>query len=305
MRNGFFVGIPLTLLQIGVHRHTGGLIDPYLVANNFLLANAVYDADRIEGDIFAKKRIPTRISALGSSAFFATDSSTAILIPLLWFLHFGYTRVKPWIAPIKPFLVAGFWVLAVYWVPIARSAAGGVGETLFLPSSLFLLMVASSHAVDIVDIDEDRENGVSTPACLMHKEEARHYAIACAITATWFYSLTVDPLPLVDVFTISIVTGISYNLMMYALAASLFTTIIYLDRHWIQLLNEALCSTEAFHKTALQGITYIVDHADELPPQVQSQVIDGALHCMIWGDNIGSALLRIYDDIITQHFLLR
>ena len=80
MRNGLFVGIPLTLLQIGVHRHTGGLVDPYLVVNNFLLANAVYDADRIEGDMLAPERMPTRISGLCSSAFFASDASTTVTL---------------------------------------------------------------------------------------------------------------------------------------------------------------------------------------------------------------------------------
>ena len=47
MKSGLWIGVPLTVLRYACHPHLP--VDPIDVANNFAVAHAIYDADRIDG----------------------------------------------------------------------------------------------------------------------------------------------------------------------------------------------------------------------------------------------------------------
>lgn len=140
MRTGTYIGIPLTLIQLGIHQHTGGVVDPWLVATNFAVCNAIYDADRIDAPFWSAERAGTRLSALAAASYYASDPHTQAFAPLALALHFGYTRAKPGLAPAKPFVVAACWTAVVYVLPLLK-APPGMGEVHVepcTPAALFL-----------------------------------------------------------------------------------------------------------------------------------------------------------------------
>ena len=182
MRAGGIIGVPLTLLQWGVHHHTGAVVDPLTIANNFVVCHAIYDADRLDpvtGPRWA--RWTTRAAAVASTAFYASDPRTLGLAPLVLPLHAHYAAAKPTLAPIKPFAVAALWTVAVYAVPLLRDVHAQ-GDTA-AAASLWLSLAALSHAADVVDAAEDAAEGLRTPAVRMGAGEARRYAVALAVAA--------------------------------------------------------------------------------------------------------------------------
>ena len=174
MRGSWAVGVPLTLLQLGVHKHTGASIDPFTVANNFLVAQAIYGPDRAE-----TPSISMRISALLSTGYYVSEPNTIAMACIVPVLHTSYKRIKPLIAPAKPFVVAALWTTAIYAVPALRDLDQSHVEPL-LPSALFLSMVSFSHALDVVDIEEDEETGVATPATIMGEDQQRRFPLRVA-----------------------------------------------------------------------------------------------------------------------------
>ena len=119
MKGGLSIGIPLTVLQYGVHHHTGVPIEWPVIANNFLVSYAVYDGDRIDGGPFSNERRMTTIATVASSLFYSEYSIPLSLITLI--LGLFYSDIKPKIAPIKPFFVGTIWTLAIYYFPILFS----------------------------------------------------------------------------------------------------------------------------------------------------------------------------------------
>ena len=79
MISGLVIGIPLSILQFGVHHH----ISPDLVTQNFLLCNAVYDADRFTPDTPRLLRIVSSSSAIAVTSLYAVDPHLRPLAPLI------------------------------------------------------------------------------------------------------------------------------------------------------------------------------------------------------------------------------
>ena len=178
------LGIPLTLLQVGVHpMHT---VSPLLAANNFLLGSAIYDADRLDSNSTVDSRWVSRGSTLASMLVYASDSSTLWLAPIVLALHLGYANFKPSIGPIKPFFVACFWTIAVYYAPLWWSTAD---QDVFTPAAFFLHIAALSHAADIEDVRDDAEDGIITPAVTMGTT-ADAYTIATSLGACFMHALS-------------------------------------------------------------------------------------------------------------------
>ena len=69
MRGVTFIGVPLTVLQLGIHSHTGANVDSWTVANDVWVCNAICDADRIDAPFWHSKHIGTRTSTFLSSSY--------------------------------------------------------------------------------------------------------------------------------------------------------------------------------------------------------------------------------------------
>ena len=199
MRSGLIIGIPLSLLQFGVHHH----ISPELVTQNFLLCNAVYDADRFTDDTPQSVRLLSRTSAVAATALYATDPHLRPLAPLVPTLHLWYGTLKPYIAPIKPFFVSFLWCTLVCYVPNYDT------DVTLTSLALFLNIAALSHAADVLDIDEDREAGVITPAVSMVTTEAAvQYAFALQLASIVVDGVSAHPHMLYDVLSLVSLVGI-------------------------------------------------------------------------------------------------
>lgn len=299
MRGGWAVGIPLTLLQWDVHRHTGVAIDPATIANSFLLGNAIYTADRLEGPVWAPERATTHASALLSCAYFAAAPATQPLVPLTLALHFGYARAKPLLAPAKPFFVAALWTLAVYYVPIWHAPPGLSPDVDALaPASLFLSIASFSHASDVTDAAEDAAAGLRTPAVLMGAREAKGFAIACALGSAFLRARA--PYHAVDVYdalALSSLLGFLYDAPLAAAALSTCLFAQFVQQNDLYLMGEALRGSEWTHSLCVHAVNAAVDAAPALPAPLRQPFIDGVFAAMKAGDDAGGAFLDLYHTI--------
>lgn len=289
--------MPLTLMQYGVHLHTGvdlGWVD---VANNFLVANAIYDADRMDGPVWSPQRTVTHASALLSTAYYAADEHTAVLAAMVVGLHFGYSTVKPWIAPTKPFVVAFLWTLAIYYAPLWRFGGIATADVL-TPAALFLSITSLSHASDVVDEDDDRTNGVRTPAVLMGRMEGIGYAISCGLAAAWLHSRSSFPLSVYDELALAVVAGIVFdNAIMLATLVSV-ALVAEAAFHRTAVVQALLQSTEVTHSVAISLLVDGVRGADVLPPPMHEWAVELLFRVANIGDRFGSTLLDVYHQLV-------
>ena len=193
---GYLVGLPLTLLQLSLQGETGASLHVADILNNFALASAIYDADRIEASLFDESRLPTRYAALFSSLYFASVPATQPLVPCVWILHLAYDAIKPRIAAVKPFFVAVCWTIAVYYVPVLRNEHPHV--TIVTPAALFLCFATFSHIADISDIHDDEEMFILTPAVRMGRNQARSFSIALIFATCLLHEVSDAASPIVD-----------------------------------------------------------------------------------------------------------
>lgn len=179
------LGVPLTILQIAaLPSHQ---IDPILVANNFFLGSAIYDADRLDQNSTLREIYACRVSTVLSMVVYASHPITRPLAPVVLALHLAYADVKPYIGPIKPFFVAAFWTIAVYFAPLWWSPDNG--DT-FTPAAIFLHISALSHLADVKDIFEDSRDGIETPAVMMERPSADAYLIALGLAACYMHAMS-------------------------------------------------------------------------------------------------------------------
>ena len=292
MRAGSIIGLPLTLLQFGVHKDTGAHIDPLTIANNFLVCNAIYDADRIDGDFFDPRRTPTRFSAVGSMFYYASSPSTQLITPLVAFLHLFYTSVKPSIAPIKPFFVAFFWTLSIYYVPLLRSDIHTVDPC--FSASFFLSIAALSHTADVVDREEDKDNNVDTIAVLMTQNESEHYAIALGLASVLLHVVSDQPFIVYDVVILSTIAGaLTQSETLFALFAIVYA-LAYAREHDVELMSSLLRSTEQTHKYAITYSTAAIEKAFTLPEPYRSLCVKMTLAAVEQGDKAGQLILKFF-----------
>lgn len=286
MRSGLIIGIPLSLLQFGVHHH----ISPELVAQNFLLCNAVYDADRFTDDTPRSVRLLSRTSAVAATALYATDPHLRPLAPLVPTLHLWYGTLKPYIAPIKPFFVSFLWCTLVCYVPNYDT------DVTLASLALFLNIAALSHAADVLDIDEDREAGVITPAVgMVTTEAAVQYAFALQLASIVVDGISAHPHMLYDVLSLVSLVGIVTGRGRESALLGVVFVLAYVSTHDLELMMSLLRSTEVTHKMAISSALDLTQRALQLEEPYRSRAVDLIFQIVNGGDEIGSFLLRLFE----------
>lgn len=303
MRAGGIIGIPLTLLQLAVHHYTGIPIDGWTVVNNFALANAIYDADRISSEIplFSRERRLTQLSTIVSTTYYASDEHTTLLAPLVPCLHYGYgSIIKPLISPVKPFFVAFLWTISIYYVPALQHPGVGMLEY-FTPSALFLSLASLSHAVDILDVEGDQKNKIITPAVIL-KDDAIKYAFALAFASALLHSKSASSsFILYDELTILSLIGIIYQRFDFVGAVGIAFLLGYLHDHDLELMSLLLLSTDGFHEKAISFSVDAVRWISTIPDETVREFVTNILFQMIRnGDATGSAILNVYESVVRQ-----
>ena len=306
---GTFVGVPLTLLQWGCHPHH---VDPTVIGCNFLLGHAIYDADRMTSDVWDADRTTTRIAAVAATGILASHEGTLWAAPLVPLLHFGYTPLKPLLlAPIKPFFVAAMWAALVYYVPLGivdSPSSSTIPDSITTPAAIALSLATLSHALDIVDIDEDRAQGAMTPAVVMGEEEAGHYTIALALATLVVYSQSPLHSTLVDLLFLTTVASSSKPVNSFDSSSSTLTlTILGLlvaaaVKYDAEALGLLLQTTEVTHKFAIEQTLDVVEWAKTLPPPWKRRVLEITINLFKLGDQVGSQIIHLYEMALRGEF---
>lgn len=283
------IGIPLSILQFGVHHH----ISPELVTQNFLLCSAVYDADRFTPDTPRLSRIVSSSSAIAVTSLYAVDPHLRPLAPLIPVLHLWYTPLKPYIAPVKPFFVSFMWCVLVCYVPQYDADTGATAL------SLFLNIAALSHAADVLDVEEDREEGVITPAVSMGTETANQYAVALQFASILVdATISTQPHILYDALSlVSLIGIVTQRPTESALVGTLFVA-AYVSTHDLELMMMLLKSSEVTHTMAISSALDLTQRALLLDEPYRSRAIDILVRVINAGDKVGSSILDLFESAL-------
>lgn len=296
MKTGLFIGVPLTLLQLGVHTKTGAVIDPSLLGCNFLLGHAIYDADRMTSPQLDPERTTTRIAAATSTALLASHEGSRWAAPLVPLLHLGYTPLKPLIlAPVKPFFVAAAWTAIVYYVPLSYSGVPTPSD-FTSPASVFLLLSTLSHSLDIVDIEEDiAEEGTATPAVRMERTSAKNYMVALSLATSSVYLHSPIYNEFVESLFLIAILGAYLESVTFTKTALIGFFALYAVKYDVELLSYLLRSTEVSHKIAIEETIKITDLARQLPDPWKRIILESTIQSFKFGDFVGSKLIHLYE----------
>lgn len=295
MKTGFFVGVPLTLMQLCVHTQ----VPPStLVACNFLLGHSIYDADRMTSPRFDPERTSTRLAMLASAAILASHQGSAKISPLVPALHFGYTPLKPALAPVKPFFVASAWTILVYYVPLLYGGTD-LPPDVATPATIFLLLSTLSHSLDILDIDEDVSEGVTTPAVFLSEggeriEEAKHYAIALSLATCVVYTHSPQYSELLELLFFSCTASIVSESTFVGGVLSMLTVLFYVRTHEFEILGKMLESTEVSHKIAIEKIIEMSELIKVTPQPWRNVLIELTTSAVNFGDEMGSHMIHMF-----------
>ena len=286
MRSGLVIGLPLSILQFGVHHH----VSPELITQNFLLCSAVYDADRFTPETPQLSRLVSRSSAIAATSLYALDPHLRPLAPLIPTLHLWYAPLKPYIAPVKPFFVSFLWCVLVCYVPPHDTDVSATAL------SLFLNIAALSHAADVLDLDEDRDAGVITPAVSMGTETAIQYAFALQLASVLVdATLSTQPHLLYDALSlVSLVGIVTQRSTESALVGTLFVA-AYVSTHDLELMMTLLKSSEVTHKMAISSALDLAQRALLLDEPYRSRAVDVLFRVINAGDEIGSSILDLFE----------
>lgn len=288
MKSGLWIGVPLTVLRYACHPHLP--VDPIDVANNFAVAHAIYDADRIDAPALSSERDTTRICAALSAGYYASLSALPLSL-LVLALHFGYKESKPVLGPVKPFFVSACWTMCIFFTPAAS------GSDLFLPAALFLALSSLSHAADLPDREEDAQRGILTPAVTMRDPEL--YAVALMLSACYLHSCSPSPSSLVDAFGLASLSSLLFTgTLLPAWGIGMLFSAAYADANDVELFTRVLRASESSHKFAIEWATSTIQWAFTLPDVQRQLVVDLTTHVMQWGDSVGSGILRAYEAAI-------
>ena len=299
MRGGAIIGVPLTILQLAVHSQTGAHVDPLVIANNFALCSAIYGADRLDCGLWDAQRIPSRLSAVASTAFLASDPHTSPLALVVPPLHTSYADMKTIIAPIKPFFVSLLWTIAIYFLPVWRSDQGDID--LVQCGAFFLSLAALSHAADVVDYDEDRRDGIATPAVCM-QDTSGSYAYGLAFAAAFLDASSQHPAPLYDLLVLIALGGLLSEQVACATVLGISCTLAYAFLHDFELFSWFLRSSEATHRIAIQSTMQITEFAMTLPDPWRTMIVDLTFRVVEHGDSVGHSILKLYERAVRQEF---
>ena len=289
MRSGLVIGIPLSILQLGVHHH----ISPELVTQNFLLCSAVYDADRFTPDTPRLARLVSRSSAIAATSLYALDPHLRPIAPLIPALHLWYAPLKPYIAPVKPFFVSFLWCVLVCYVPPHDTDVSATAL------SLFLNIAALSHAADVLDLEEDREAGVITPAVSMGTETAIQYAFALQLASTLVdTTASTQPHLLYDALSLVSVIGIVTQRTKESALVGIFFVAAYVSTHDLELMMMLLKSSEVTHKMAISSALDLTQRALLLDEPYRSRAVDILFRVINAGDEVGSSILDLFESAL-------
>ena len=290
------VAIPLTLMQWGIHHANPSIhINLGMIVNNLAMSHAVYDADRIGGEFWDRKRWSTSLAAFGSATYFALDPHTIALSPVVVGLSAHYADFKPRIAEWKPAFVATMWAVAVACAPAWRAHVAPDALTTF---AVFASIAALSHVQDIDDIEEDEAEGIRTPAVVMGREEAARYGIAATIVAAYVHQLSPAAWWPYDYVCLSYVAGLAVesNVLFGALLALASAT--YAGTHTDDLVVAILKSTDVPHRMSISAMANIVHVSSHLPAHMRKDFVDCIMDIMQRGDDMGRGLLRVYREVL-------
>lgn len=298
MRASALVAIPLTLFQLTVHP-PGVVVDLPAVANNVLASYAVYGADRLSEDTprWAPARVATSACAALSCAYYASEPNTAWLAPCVLLLHARYAALKPYFAPAKPFVVSAFWTLAVYYAPAWR--AGVPVSDVLAPAAVFLHLASLSHTADVVDAEEDRADGLRTPAVLL--DEPAAYALGLGLAASYLHELSPLAFAPYDAVSLAVVGALAFDAPVASTVASAAVVVAYLDAHALEVCTSALRATEGVHSVAIQQGLAVVEKALALPDPLRKPAVDAVLAVVRAGDVAGGALISLYEAAVRNH----
>ena len=286
MRYGLAIGVPLSILQLGVHNH----ISPELVAQNFLLCSAVYDADRFTSETSRLSRLVSRSSAIAGTSIYALDPRLQPLAPLIPILHLRYASLKPYIAPVKPFFVSFLWCVLVCYVPPHDADVSAAAL------ALFLNVAALSHAADVIDLDEDRDAGLFTPAVSMGTDTAIQYALALQLASILVdATLSTQPHLLYDTLSlVSLIGIVTQRITESALVGTLLVA-AYVSAHDLELMTSLLKNSDVIHTMAISSALDLSQRALLLDEPYRSRAIDVLFRVVNTGDTIGSSLLDLFE----------
>jgi hypothetical protein len=200
--------------------------------------------------------------------------------------------MKPYLAPSKPFFVAALWTIAIYLVPIWRSI-GYLHPDGIQCAALFLSIASLSHAADVIDVEDDRVDGIHTPAVLMSGETGQ-YAIALALSSALLDTVSSHPVFLYDCIALVVTAGIVFEQFFISGLVSLAFVAAYTVNHDYELVSAILRSTESSHRIAIDSCTRLVEYAFTLDEPWRSAIIEPTLWIVNWGDNVGHTILQLY-----------
>ena len=299
MRGGTIIGVPLTLLQLTVHSQTGAHVDPLLILNNFALCSAIYDADRLDCGPWDAKRIPSRVSAVASTAFLASDPHTSSLALIVPPLHTSYADLKSIIAPVKPFFVSLLWTVAIYFLPVWRSGQGDIDP--IQCGAFFLSLSALSHAADVVDYEDDLRHNISTPAVVM-QDTSGSFSYGLAFAAAFLDASSLHPVPLYDLLVLIAIGGVLTEQMTCALTLGISCTLAYAFLHDFEFFSWILRSSEATHRMAIESTMRITEFSMTLPEPWRTMLMDVTFRIVENGDSVGHSILKLYERAVRQEF---
>lgn len=307
MRGGPIIGLPLTLMQLHTHVHTGAVVDVATIANNFVACSAVYGADRLNASSWDSERLVTRVSALASTAFYMSDPNTQFLAPVVPVLHLWYDDLKPALAPLKPFFIALLWTLTVHAVPVLRTGHGHLDVCSL--GAFFLATSAISHAADIRDIAEDAEIGLETPAVLMSRDDccaAEHYAFGLGLASVALDVASHHPSPVFDGILLVVLMGTLLDQIALAMVMGVVVLGTYAYTHDYETIRWLLRSSDWVHRGTIDLCTRAVEYGLSFPP---SPLRDGCLRNLLdlieHGDEMGGSILRLYARAVKDEVLRR
>jgi len=298
---GWAVAFPVTFLQVALlpHDHSLSALD---VVNNVCVCQGVYGFDRyVEGVDSVAWKHASRACALASVCYYASEPSTMLAAPLVWWLHVGYSDSKPVLAPFKPFFVAACWASISYPLPLLHSSQhisfdkGDVSTILFV----FLHIASLSHAADVVDREEDSASGLSTPAVSLPPTSASSLATGLAVAAAYVHSHSPSSFAPYDIASLGVVGGLVWGApLLHAFVVGCFL-LSYTHAHDLELITAILRMTEGLHSWAVQGGLSTVEetlrHMDE---PWRTRIINSMLSLIQGGDEMGSSLLKLYDSAV-------
>tara|TARA_B100000683_G_scaffold67049_2_gene65828 strand:+ start:3069 stop:4010 length:942 start_codon:yes stop_codon:yes gene_type:complete len=306
------VGIPLTLLEFGTQRlHYGTFpaLSAHDIALNVCLAGAIYSQDRLPADAPLSQRLVPEVGLLGSTALLAQDAATLPFILPLWLLHYHYKDIKPSIAFLKPLVVALFWIVSCFYLPVFERHDWAALLDTHTPLALGASMATFSFVADIPDREEDEDNGIHTPAVLCGDRAEAVAAVAFAV-ATWVHVHS-ENYASSDLIYDAICTAVFFRsiarerlletLVAFAAAsgatAALPTPPADVDSD-VERAVSLLKSTNDVHARTIEFLVGVLHDLPQFPQPMRHAIVEACTFAMQSGDAIGAALLGVVEDVL-------